>query len=162
MNLDMRILESLDQNARLTAKELAVMLNEDEETVSKEICRLEEELVICGYPTLIDWDKTEKHQVTAMIEVKVTPQRGKGFDEIAERIYQFDEVEAVYLMSGGFDLTVMLRGSSLKSIAEFVSGKLAPMESVLSTATHFVLKKYKEHGIPLVQSQEDERMLITP
>lgn len=162
MNLDMRILESLDQNARLTAKELAVMLNEDEETVAKEICRLEEELVICGYPTLIDWDKTEKHQVTAMIEVKVTPQRGKGFDEIAERIYQFDEVEAVYLMSGGFDLTVMLRGSSLKSIAEFVSGKLAPMESVLSTATHFVLKKYKEHGIPLVQRQEDERMLITP
>lgn len=162
MDLDMRILETLDQNARLTAAELAVMLNEDEAKVAAEIRRLEEELVICGYPTLIDWDKTEKHQVTAMIEVKVTPQRGKGFDEIAERIYQFDEVEAVYLMSGGFDLTVMLRGSSLKSIAEFVSGKLAPMESVLSTATHFVLKKYKEHGIPLVTRQEDERMLITP
>ncbi|MBO6065448.1 MAG: Lrp/AsnC family transcriptional regulator [Lachnospiraceae bacterium] len=158
----MRILESLDQNARLTAKELAVMLGEDEAKVAAEIRRLEEELVICGYPTLIDWDKTDKHQVTAMIEVKVTPQRGKGFDDIAERIYQFDEVEAVYLMSGGFDLTVMLRGSSLKSVAEFVSGKLAPMESVLSTATHFVLKKYKEHGIPLVQKQEDERMLITP
>ncbi|MBO7631770.1 MAG: Lrp/AsnC family transcriptional regulator [Lachnospiraceae bacterium] len=162
MELAMRILESLDQNARLTAKDLAVMLGEDEAKVAAEIRRLEEELVICGYPTLIDWDKTEKHQVTAMIEVKVTPQRGKGFDEIAERIYQFDEVEAVYLMSGGFDLTVMLRGSSLKSVAEFVSGKLAPMESVLSTATHFVLKKYKEHGIPLVSRQEDERMLITP
>ena len=162
MELAMRILDSLDQNARLTAKELAVMLGEDEAKVAAEISRLEEELIICGYPTLIDWDKTEKHQVTAMIEVKVTPQRGKGFDEIAERIYQFDEVEAVYLMSGGFDLTVMLRGSSLKSIAEFVSGKLAPMESILSTATHFVLKKYKEHGIPLVQRQEDERMLITP
>ncbi|MBO4280806.1 MAG: Lrp/AsnC family transcriptional regulator [Lachnospiraceae bacterium] len=162
MELAMRILESLDQNARLTAKDLAVMLGEDEAKVAAEIRRLEEELIICGYPTLIDWDKTEKHQVTAMIEVKVTPQRGKGFDEIAERIYQFDEVEAVYLMSGGFDLTVMLRGSSLKSIAEFVSGKLAPMESVLSTATHFVLKKYKEHGIPLVTRQEDERMLITP
>ncbi|MBQ6104645.1 MAG: Lrp/AsnC family transcriptional regulator [Lachnospiraceae bacterium] len=162
MELAMRILESLDQNARLTAKELAVMLGEDEAKVAAEIRRLEEELVICGYPTLIDWDKTDKHQVTAMIEVKVTPQRGKGFDEIAERIYQFDEVEAVYLMSGGFDLTVMLRGSSLKSVAEFVSGKLAPMESVLSTATHFVLKKYKEHGIPLVTRQEDERMLITP
>ncbi len=162
MDLAMRILESLDQNARLSAAELAVMLGEDEAKVAAEIRRLEEELVICGYPTLIDWDKTDKHQVTAMIEVKVTPQRGKGFDEIAERIYQFDEVEAVYLMSGGFDLTVMLRGSSLKSIAEFVSGKLAPMESVLSTATHFVLKKYKEHGIPLVQRQEDERMLITP
>lgn len=138
------------------------MLGEDEEKVAAEIRRLEEELVICGYPTLIDWDKTEKHQVTAMIEVRVTPQRGKGFDEIAERIYQFDEVEAVYLMSGGFDLTVMLRGSSLKSIAEFVSGKLAPMESILSTATHFVLKKYKEHGLPLVNKLEDERMLITP
>ena len=162
MDLAMRILESLDQNARLSAAELAVMLGEDEAKVAAEIRRLEEELVICGYPTLIDWDKTDKHQVTAMIEVKVTPQRGKGFDEIAERIYQFDEVEAVYLMSGGFDLTVMLRGSSLKSVAEFVSGKLAPMESVLSTATHFVLKKYKEHGIPLVQRQEDERMLITP
>ena len=162
MELAMRILESLDQNARLTAMELAVMLGEDEAKVAAEIRRLEEELVICGYPTLIDWDKTDKHQVTAMIEVKVTPQRGKGFDEIAERIYQFDEVEAVYLMSGGFDLTVMLRGSSLKSVAEFVSGKLAPMESVLSTATHFVLKKYKEHGIPLVTRQEDERMLITP
>ena len=162
MELAMRILESLDQNARLTAKELAVMLGEDEAKVAAEIRLLEEELVICGYPTLIDWDKTDKHQVTAMIEVKVTLQRGKGFDEIAERIYQFDEVEAVYLMSGGFDLTVMLRGSSLKSVAEFVSGKLAPMESVLSTATHFVLKKYKEHGIPLVTRQEDERMLITP
>lgn len=162
MELAMRILESLDQNSRLTAKELAVMLGEDEAKVAAEIRRLEEELVICGYPTLINWDKTDKHQVTAMIEVKVTPQRGKGFDDIAERIYQFDEVEAVYLMSGGFDLTVMLRGSSLKSVAEFVSGKLAPMESVLSTATHFVLKKYKEHGIPLVQKQEDERMLITP
>ena len=97
-----------------------------------------------------------------MIEVKVTPQRGKGFDDIAERIYQFEEVEAVYLMSGGFDLCVMLKGTSLKSIAEFVSGKLAPMESVLSTATHFVLKKYKEHGLPLVNRTEDERMLVTP
>ena len=97
-----------------------------------------------------------------MIEVKVTPQRGNGFDKIAERIYQFEEVEAVYLMSGGFDLTVMLRGKSLRSVAEFVSSKLAPMDSVLSTATHFVLKKYKEHGLPLVKEIEDERILVTP
>ena len=138
------------------------MLGESEAAVTAEIRRMEEELIICGYPTLIDWDKTEKHCVTAMIEVKVTPQRGQGFDEIAERIYQFEEVEAVYLMSGGFDLCVMLKGTSLKSVAEFVSGKLAPMESVLSTATHFVLKKYKEHGLPLVTRTEDERMLITP
>ncbi len=162
MNLDMKILESLDQNAKLTAAELAIMLNEDEKAVEAEIRRMEEELVICGYPTLIDWDKTDRHQVTAMIEVRVTPQRGKGFDDIAERIYQFEEVEAVYLMSGGFDLTVMLRGSSLKSIAEFVSEKLATMDSILSTATHFVLKKYKEHGLTLVNKSEDERMLVTP
>lgn len=162
MNLDMKILESLDQNAKLTAAELAIMLNEDEKVVEAEIRRMEEELVICGYPTLIDWDKTDRHQVTAMIEVRVTPQRGKGFDDIAERIYQFEEVEAVYLMSGGFDLTVMLRGSSLKSIAEFVSEKLATMDSILSTATHFVLKKYKEHGLTLVNKSEDERMLVTP
>ncbi len=162
MSLDVKILQTIDQNAKLTEKELAIMLNESEETIAEEIRKLEEQQVICGYPTLIDWDKTEVNQVTAMIEVKVTPQRGQGFDKIAERIYQFEEVEAVYLMSGGFDLTVMLRGKSLKSIAEFVSSKLAPMDSVLSTATHFVLKKYKEHGLPLVKKIEDERMLITP
>ena len=97
-----------------------------------------------------------------MIEVKVTPQRGQGFDKIAERIYQFDEVDAVFLMSGGFDLCVMIHGKTLQSVAEFVSSKLSPMDSVLSTSTHFVLKKYKEHGLPLVQKIEDERMLITP
>ncbi len=162
MDIDMRILESLDQNAKLTVKELAVMLGESEETVAEAIRTMEENRVICGYPTLIDWDKTEKRQVTAMIEVKVTPQRGQGFDKIAERIYQFDEVDTVYLMSGGFDLCVMIHGKSLQSIAEFVSGKLSALDSVLSTSTHFVLKKYKEHGLPLVNKIEDERMLITP
>ena len=162
MNIDMQILEAIDQNAKLTEKELAIMLDTSEEVVQQEIARLEKERVICGYPTLIDWDKTDLSQVTAMIEVKVTPQRGNGFDKIAERIYQFEEVEAVYLMSGGFDLTVMLRGKSLRSVAEFVSSKLAPMDSVLSTATHFVLKKYKEHGLPLVKEIEDERILVTP
>ncbi len=98
----------------------------------------------------------------ALIEVKVTPQRGQGFDKIAERIYKFDEVESVYLMSGGFDLTVIIDGKSMREVANFVSGKLAPMEAVLSTATHFVLKKYKEHGITLTGEVEDERMLITP
>ena len=97
-----------------------------------------------------------------MIEVKVTPQRGQGFDKIAERIYKFDEVESVYLMSGGFDLTVIIEGRSMREVANFVSSKLAPMEAVLSTATHFVLKKYKEHGLPLVQETQEERMLITP
>ena len=98
----------------------------------------------------------------ALIEVKVTPKMGKGFDEIAEKIYQMEEVEAVYLMSGAYDLTVMLKGTSLKNVAEFVSSKLSTMETVLSTATHFVLKKYKEHGVIMVKPSEDERMLITP
>ncbi len=162
MSLRMQILEAIDQNARFSTKELAIMLGQDEAAVAEEIIKMEEEKVICGYTTLIDWDKTELSQVIAMIEVKVTPQRGQGFDKIAERIYQFEEVDAVYLMSGSFDLTVMLRGKSLKSVAQFVSDKLSPLESVLSTATHFVLKKYKEHGVTLVNDNKDERMLVTP
>lgn len=162
MSLSMQILEMIDQNARFSTKEMAIMLGVEEQVVLQELARMEEEKVICGYTTLIDWDKTERSQVIAMIEVKVAPQRGQGFDRIAERIYQFEEVDAVYLMSGSFDLTVMLRGKSLKDVAQFVSDKLSPLESVLSTATHFVLKKYKEHGVNLVSKEEDERMLITP
>ncbi len=162
MSLEVKLLQTIDQNARLSIQELAIMLNESEEAIAAELQRMEEQQIICGYPTLIDWDKTDVNQVTALIEVKVTPQRGQGFDKIAERIYQFEEVEALYLMSGGYDLAIMVKGKSLKSIAEFVSSRLAPMESVLSTATHFVLKKYKEHGLPMVKKIEDERMLITP
>jgi DNA-binding Lrp family transcriptional regulator len=157
-----KILSAIDKNSKLTAKDLAAMLGSTEEEVALTIKQLEEESIICGYPTLINWDKTESEKVTALIEVKVTPQRGQGFDKIAERIYKFDEVESVYLMSGGFDLTVIIEGKSMKEVATFVSSKLAPMEAVLSTATHFVLKKYKEHGLPLVQESKDERMLITP
>ncbi len=162
MSLEVKLLQTIDQNARLSIEDLAIMLNESEEAIAAELQRMEEQQIICGYPTLIDWDKTDVNQVTALIEVKVTPQRGQGFDKIAERIYQFEEVEALYLMSGGYDLAIMVKGKSLKSIAEFVSSRLAPMESVLSTATHFVLKKYKEHGLPMVKKIEDERMLITP
>lgn len=157
-----KILDAIDKNSRLTAKELAVMLDSTEEIITSEIKQMEEEAVICGYPTLINWDKMGCEKVTALIEVKVAPQRGQGFDHIAERIYKFDEVESVYLMSGGFDLTVMIEGKSLKEVANFVSSKLAPLESVLSTATYFVLKKYKEHGLELVNERNDERMLITP
>lgn len=157
-----KILHAIDKNSKLTAKDLAAMLDSTEAEVAAVIKQLEEETVICGYPTLINWDKTESEKVTALIEVKVTPQRGQGFDKIAERIYKFDEVESVYLMSGGFDLTVIIEGKSMREVANFVSGKLAPMEAVLSTATHFVLKKYKEHGMPLVHDKTDERMLITP
>lgn len=157
-----KILNAIDKNAKLTNKDLAIMLDVTEENIAAEIKAMEEEAVICGYPTLINWDKTDCEKVTALIEVKVTPQRGQGFDKIAQRIYKFDEVESVYLMSGGFDLTVIIEGKSMKEVALFVSSKLAPMEAVLSTATHFVLKKYKEHGMELVQETSDERMLITP
>lgn len=157
-----KILEAIDKNSKLTPSDLASMLGTSEEQIIEEIKAMEEEAIICGYPTLINWDKTNTEKVTALIEIKVTPQRGLGFDKIAERIYRFDEVEAVYLMSGGFDLTVIIEGKSMREVANFVSSKLAPMDSVLSTATHFVLKKYKVHGMPLVDESKDERMLITP
>lgn len=164
MGIRMRndILAAIDKNSKMTAEDLAVMLGVSLEEVQKEIKSMEDESIICGYPTLINWDKTNYEKVTALIEVKVTPQRGQGFDNIAERIYKFEEVESVYLMSGGFDLTVIIEGKSMKEVAAFVSDKLAPMEAVLSTGTHFVLKKYKEHGMPLVHEKGDERMLITP
>jgi len=157
-----KILTAIDNNSKLAAADLAVMLGTTEEVITSTIKQMEEEAIICGYPTLINWDKVQCERVTALIEVKVTPQRGLGFDKIAERIYQFSEVQSVYLMSGGFDLTVIIEGKTMREVATFVSEKLAPMDAVLSTATHFVLKKYKEHGLPLVQAQKDERMLITP
>ena len=157
-----RILKAIDKNSKLTSKELASMLGMTEEIVDAELRAMEKESIICGYPTLINWDKTDNERVTALIELKVTPQRGEGFDKIAERIYKFEEVESVYLMSGGFDLTVIIDGKSMREVANFVSSKLAPMDSVLSTATHFVLKKYKEHGMELGNKKVDERMLVTP
>ena len=124
---------------------------------------MEEEQIICGYNTLINWDKTDRELVTALIEVKVTPQRGNGFDKIAERICQFEEVKACYLMSGGFDFTVILEEKSLKEIAFFVSDKLSPIDAVIGTATHFVLKNYKDHGIIMEKkNKSDRRMLVSP
>ena len=123
---------------------------------------MEKEKIICGYHTLIDWEKTGEEQVVALIEVKVTPQRNQGFDRIAERIYNYPEVNAVYLISGGYDFLITLKARTLKEVSEFVSGKLAPLDAVLSTATHFVLKKYKDHGAVLVAKTESERMLVTP
>lgn len=157
------ILKIIDKNSKVSIEDLAVMVDASVETVQLEINKMEKEGVICGYPTLINWDKTECEKVTAWIEVKVTPQRGKGFEKIAERIYRFDEVESVYLMSGTFDLAVLIEGKTMKEVANFVSSKLAPLDSVLSTSTNFVLKKYKEHGLELVnQKRQDERMLYTP
>ena len=158
-----KILQSLSRNARLSSQDLAVMLDSSPEEIREMIRQMEEEGIICGYPTLINWDKTGDERVTAVIEVKTAPERGRGFDKIAARIYQFDEVKDVYLMSGNFDFTVIIDGSSMKEVARFVTQKLAPMESVVSCATYFVLKKYKQHGIPLEKLRDtDERQLITP
>ncbi len=162
MDLKEQILRTIDRNSKLTSAELAIMLGRDEAEVAAAIAEMEADKVICGYPTLINWDKVSSEKITALIEVKVTPQRGQGFDTIAERIYKFAEVESVYLMSGGFDLTVIIKGKSMREVAGFVSEKLAPMEAILSTATHFVLKKYKEHGIAMQHEEKDERMLVTP
>ena len=157
-----KILSAIDKNSKLSAADLAIMLGSSEEEVKLITKQLEDEHIICGYPTLINWDKVKCERVTALIEIKVTPQRGLGFDKIAERIYQFDAVQSVYLMSGGFALPVIIEGKTMREVANFVAAKLAPMEAVQSTATHFVLKKYKEHGLPLVQIRQDERMLISP
>lgn len=161
MELKEQILRTIDRNSKLTPAELAIMLGCGEDAVAAALAELEADKVICGYPTLINWDKVSNEKITALIEVKVTPQRGQGFDKIAERIYKFSEVESVYLMSGGFDLTVIIKGKSMREVASFVSEKLAPMEAVLSTATHFVLKKYKEHGIAMEPDDTDERMIVS-
>ena len=156
------ILAVLEKNSRIDIADLAAMMGVTEIEVANEIADMEKERVICGYHTLINWNKTSDEKVTALIEVKVTPQRGIGFDSIAERLYNYNEVHALYLMSGGFDFTVIIEGKSMKQVALFVSDKLAPLDAVLSTSTHFVLKKYKDHGTVLEASQSDERMMITP
>jgi len=162
INMREQILSVIEKNSKIGIKELAVILGMQEIDVANEIKKMEEEGVICGYHTLIDWEKTSIEKVSALIEVRVTPQRGQGFDSIAERIYNYPEVNAVYLISGGYDLLVSLEGKSLKQVSTFVSDKLSTLDSVLSTATYFVLKKYKDHGTILAKKYVDEREQITP
>ena len=156
------LLSVIENNSRIGVKELAVRLGKSEAEISEELLNLEKDGVICGYNTLINWDKTDIEKVNALIEVKVTPQRGQGFDRIASRIFNYPEVRDVYLISGGFDLLVTLEEKSLKEIAQFVSEKLSTLDSILSTATHFILKKYKDHGTIIDEQVKDERELITP
>ncbi len=151
------ILEILEKNSKLSAEQIAVMLGKSVEEVQEAIKKFEADNVIVGYNTLVNWEKTNREDVTALIEGRVTPQRGEGFDKVAERIYRFPEVKACYLMSGGFDLTVIIEGKTMKDVALFVAEKLAPLESVLSTSTHFVLKKYKDKGTIFEAKQKDER-----
>ncbi|MDN5276694.1 MAG: hypothetical protein PWR01_659 [Clostridiales bacterium] len=156
------ILEILNEDSRRTPEEIAVMLGTDVETVKQKIAELEKNKVIVKYNTIVNWDKTDREYVTALIEVKVTPQRDQGFDAIAERIYKFPEVKSVYLMSGDYDLAVMIEGRTMKEVAFFVAEKLSVLDSVLSTATHFVLKKYKVDGVILEDEEKDYRQVIVP
>lgn len=156
-----KILTFIEKNSRVDLKELAIMLGVDEASVVNELQAMEDEHIICGYHTLIDWDKAGIEKVTAMIEVRVTPQRGMGFDKVAERIYNYPEVNAVYLISGGFDLMVTLEGKTLREVSSFVTNKLSTLDQVLSTKTNFILKKYKDHGTIMVDSgKKDEREMM--
>ena len=152
-----KLLQLLEDDCTLTTGQLASMAGMTEEEVKAAIRKYEEEKVILGYKAIVDWDRTDRESVTALIEVKVTPQRGEGFDRVAERIYQYDEVESVYLMSGGYDLAVTVTGKTMSDIAMFVAKRLAPIGGVLSTATHFVLRTYKKEGRLYQDEEIDER-----
>ena len=161
-SLERRILEVLIDDARTPVSQIAVMLGRPQEEVAAAIEDMEQRRVILKYPALVNWDKVEGDEVEALIEVRVTPQRGHGFDAIAEQIYRFEEVRNVYLMSGGYDLLVMLKSRNLKKLALFVAEKLSTIDGVLSTATHFVLKRYKNEGVITSETPEDRRLKVTP
>lgn len=152
-----KLLKIMEEDATLSAKEIAAMLSKEEGDIKKMIANLEAEGVILGKRTVIDWDKTDREYVTALIEVKVMPQRDDGFDKIADRISKYSEVKGLFLMSGGFDFTVMLEGKTMKEVAYFVARKLATIESVTATATHFVLKTYKNEGVIYAKPEKDVR-----
>jgi len=155
------ILKLLEEDARYTAKQLASMTGREQADVEKYIAAAEEDGKLVGYSAIVDWDKTGDETVSALIEVKIAPQLGDGFDRIAERIYQYEEVESLYLMSGSFDLAVFISGRSLKEISQFVFAHLAPIEGVTATATHFIMKKYKEkHRVFEKMPEQEERLLF--
>lgn len=156
------ILNILDkEKGNVSRAKIAQMLGMEEKEVADKIEKMEKENVIVGYKTIVNWDKTDKHVVVALIELRITPQRGEGFDKVAERIYKYPQVKSLYLMSGAYDLAVTIEGKSMKEVALFVAQKLAPMDSIISTATHFVLKKYKEEGIVFEDDEKDTRQVIT-
>jgi DNA-binding Lrp family transcriptional regulator len=161
---ELEILKIIEENHKISAETIALMVLSSEETVSKTIKKLEDEHVIVSYPALIDWSNVEgQESIIAMIDVKVTPKRGVGFDAVAERIYRFPEVTSLYLMSGAYDLSITIEGKTMNQIATFVSEKLATIDNVISTTTHFMLKKYKHDGVIFGGSEDqDRRMVITP
>lgn len=156
------ILNILDkEHKEISYAAIARMIGSAEEEVAARIKQLEKNHVIVGYKTIINWDKTDRELVTALIELRITPQRGEGFDKVAERIYKYPQVKSVYLMSGSYDLAITIEGTTMKEVALFVAEKLAPMDSVISTATHFVLRKYKDEGIVYEDNEKDTREVIT-
>lgn len=157
------LLHILEENGRRSAETIATMLGTSVEEVKETIEKLEKEKIIIKYPAIVNWEKVDENDlVTAMIDVKVTPKREVGFDEIAERIYRFPEVQSVYLMSGAYDLSVVIEGKTMRQVAQFVSEKLSALDSVISTTTHFILKKYKHDGVILEKPEDDKRMVVTP
>ena len=159
--LDMDILDILSDDARTSASKIALMTGASEDEVRASIARLEKERIIIKYPAMINWDRVRDDIVQALIEVRVTPQRDEGFDVIAQKIYAFDEVKSCYLMSGAYDLLVIVEGANVKQTALFVAEKLSTLENVLSTATHFVLKKYKQDGVIVESGYEDDRLSVS-
>ena len=160
--LELNILDILTDDARTPVSQIAVMLGKNEDEIASTIARLERQRVILKYPALVNWEKVNVDEVEAMIEVRVTPQRGEGFEAIAEQIYRFEEVSSVYLMSGGYDLLVNIKARTLRQLALFVAEKLSTIEHVISTATHFVLRKYKDQGVVMEDSDEDMRLKVSP
>ena len=156
------ILRNLETNSRINIAELAVLLDVEKAAIANEVARMEREKIICGYHTLIDWEKAGEELVNALIEVRVTPQRERGFDKTAERICNYPEVSAVYLISGNYDLLVTIEGKTLGSISKFVSEKLASIDEVVNTETYFILKKYKDHGSIMFQKERSERIPVMP
>ena len=156
------ILRNLETNSRINIAELAVLLDVEKAAVANEVARMEREKIICGYHTLIDWEKAGEELVNALIEVRVTPQRERGFDKTADRICNYPEVSAVYLISGNYDLLVTIEGKTLGSVSKFVSEKLASIDEVVNTETYFILKKYKDHGSVMFQKERSERIPVMP
>ncbi|WP_017689629.1 Lrp/AsnC family transcriptional regulator [Paenibacillus sp. PAMC 26794] len=161
-DLQLKVLDLLKEDARRTPALLSTLLGESEDKIKNAVAQLEQDHVIVKYATVVNWSKIDDEKVTALIEVQITPERGRGFEGIAERIYLYPEVKSVYLMSGAYDLLVEVEGGNLREVANFVSEKLSPIDSVLSTKTNFILKKYKQDGIIFEDHQEDNRLMISP
>ncbi|MCR2802472.1 Lrp/AsnC family transcriptional regulator [Paenibacillus soyae] len=160
--LQLKVLELLKEDARRDAELIATMLDEPVEEVKQAIAAMEQDHVIVKYATVVNWSKVDDEKVTALIEVQITPERGRGFEGIAEHIYLYPEVKSVYLMSGAYDLLVEVEGKNLKEVASFVSNKLSPIDAVLSTKTFFILKKYKQDGIIFEEHEGDHRLMVSP